>query len=58
MSDYKIYKNLRKSGCIDHMRQLGMYHLYKPVDDGEDQILTSALPIGKYRQSRLSLFSD
>ena len=58
MSDYKIYKNLHKSGCINHLRRLGMYHLRKPVDDGEDQILTGALPIGKHRQSRPSLFSD
>ena len=35
-----------------------MYHLCKPVDDGEDQILTGAFPISKYRQSRPSSFSD
>ena len=58
MSDCKVYKALRKPGCIDHLRRLGMYHLRKPVDDGEDQILTGALPIGKHRQSRPSSFSD
>ena len=58
MSDYKIYKDFRKFGCIDHLRRLRMYHLRKPVNDGEDQILTGALPIGKHRQSRPSLFSD
>ena len=58
MSDYKVYKDLRKPRCIDHLRRLRMYHLRKPVDDGEDQILTDALPIGKHRQSRPSPFSD
>ena len=58
MSDYKIYKDFRNSGCIDYLRQLGMYHLRKPVNDGKDQILTGALSIGKHRQSHPSPFSN
>ena len=54
VSDYKVYKNLRKPGCIDHLRRLGMYHLCKPVDDDEDRIVGRVLPISRHRQSRTS----
>ena len=33
---------------------LGMYHLYKPVDNDEDRIVACVRPIGRHKQSHSS----
>ena len=58
MLDCKVYKDLCKPGCIDHLCRLGMYHLHKPVDNDKDRIVARVLPNDKHRQFRPSLFSD
>ena len=35
MSECKVYKDLRKPGCIDHLRRLVVYHFRKPTDNDE-----------------------
>ena len=34
--DYKVYKDLRKPGCIDHLCRLVVYYFRKPTDDDEN----------------------
>ena len=56
--DYKIYKDLRKPGYIDHLHRLVVYYFHKPTDNDENRIVIHVLPVGRHRQSRPSCFSN
>ena len=48
MSGYKINKDLHKAGYINcYLHRLFVYHVYKPIDNSKDQIVTGALLIGR-----------
>ena len=51
MSNYKVYKDLRKLGYINHLRQLRMYLFRESTNNDENQIVTGALPtMSRYRE--------
>ena len=58
VSDYKVYKDLCKPGCINHLHRFIVYHFRKSSDNDENRIVIYVLPVGRHRQFRPSCFSN
>ena len=52
MLGYKVNKDFRNAGCINHyLHQLIVYHFCKSTDDDENRIITGVFPImSRYRE--------
>ena len=54
MSDYKIYNDLHKPGCIDYLHRLVVYYFCEPTDNDKNRIVIHVFLVGRHRQSCLN----